>query len=485
MSIYSSTNPLDWQSLDGVYIDDVAPPPSVQGVQSGVAILVGQFERGSPNIQSVGNAGQLFQLYGNNTAYSGLVALQNKKFGLLKVVRVVASGAVAATKTFVHASGGPYNIISFTALWKGAYGNNIQVTIAAGSTQGSKYTVHDANPNAVWPDEVYDNVLITNVGNTFANSNLITATVIATTHGEPDVIAATNLLTGSDGSVADSDYQSAIQAQTQLDGSGNVLFLDAYNTTRNGYLVSSMAATTDKMCIVCGQNGDSVSTAVSDAELNRDTDGRIIYAYPYVHTTIGGVDTVVPPASFYASVLSQIAPSIDPAFAGNAQYLSGISALAASLQRSDYINLRAAGISSFEIDPDLGVKIKSGVVTQISNSSKIHVFRRRMADYINQSLAKFMKNYQNAPNSLSNRDDVHAAIELFNRQMENSGLVPKDAEVSSGLAHLVDTKSLNTDASVASGFFKVIYKRRIYSSMEFIVLQTSIGESVVVTEANS
>jgi hypothetical protein len=481
MGIYSSTNPTDWGQLDGVYIDETSPPPSVTGVPANTAILVGQFERGSPVIQSVGSAGQLFELYGNNIAFAGNIALQNKKFGLLKVVRVVAaSGAVAATHTFTKT--GPANVIAFTALWTGAYGNNITVTIAAGSTAGSKYTVHDGNPNAVWPDEVYDNVLIAAVGQTFANSNLITATVLSSS-AEPSTITATALSTGSDGSVADADYQTAIQAQCQGTNVGNILFLDAYNTTRNGYLKASMAATTDKMAIVCGQNGDSVATAVTDVANDRDTDGRLIYAFPYVFTTISGVSTAVNPASFYASLLSQIAPNIDPAFAGNSQYCSGIDSLNANLQRSDYIALAAAGISAFEVDSDIGVKIKSGVVTQIANSSKIMVFRRRMTDYICQSLAKFLKNYQNAPNSLENRTKVNASISAFNRLLESVALVPKDSEVQSGKASIIDTTSLNTDDSIAAGYFKILYKRRIYSSMRFIVLQASIGEGVVVTEA--
>lgn len=478
MGIYYSTNPTDWNALDGIYIDEVSPPPSVTGVPTGTAILVGQFERGSAAIQSVGSVGQLYELYGNNISYSGNIALQNKKFGLLKIVRVVASGATAATKVFNHTSTAT---ITFSALWKGAYGNNIQVTIAAGTSQGSKYTVHDANANAVWPDEVYDNVLITKAASAFNNSNLVAVTVQSTA-AEPDVAAATNLATGTDGTVADTDYQTAI-GNTEAPGSGNILFLDSYDTIRNGYVKTSIANTTDKMGILCGSPGDSVSTAITAVSTLRDTDGRLIYAFPYVYTTIGGASTKVPPASFYASLLSQIAPNVDPAWTGNAQYLTGIDSLELTPSRSDYINLMAAGISALEFDPDVGIKVKSGVVTQISDSSKIMIFRRRMTDYIIQSLAKYLKNFQDAVNSLENRNAVGAAIGAFNRQLEQAKLVPSDAEVSSGKASLVDTKSLNTDDSVAAGYFKIIYQRRIYSSMRFIVLQAEIGESVVVTEA--
>jgi len=122
------------------------------------------------------------------------------------------------------------------------------------------------------------------------------------------------------------------------------------------------------------------------------------------------------------------------------------------------------------------------VVTQIANSSKVMVLRRRMADFLTNSAAKFLKNYQNAVNSKQNRNLVKGAFLQFIDSLERDGILPKDSEVSSGLAKLVDVNSLNTDASIAAGFFKILWKQRIFSSMRYIVLQAEIGESVVVTE---
>lgn len=482
MGIYRSTNPTDWNQVDGIIIDEISPAPSINGVPANTAILVGQFERGSVVLDTVGSLGQLYEKYGNNISYSGSVALTNKRWGALKVIRVAASDSAIATNTFVN---GTVNIISFSALWKGVYGNSITVTVAAGSTSGSKYTIHDGNANAVFPDEVYDNVVITAIAasNPFANSNLISATVIASS-AEPSTASATALSSGSDGSVVDADYQAAILAQ-QTEAAGNILFLDTYNTTRNGYLKTSMAATQDRMTVMCGAAGDSVATAVTAAASQRDSDGRIIYTFPYLYTTVNGVNTKVNPCSFYASLLSQIGPNIDPAYAGNVQYLSGINSLELSLQRSDYISLMAAGISAFEVDNDLGIKIKSGVVTQIANTGKLMVTRRRMTDYITYSVAKFLKAYQNAPNTADNRTAVAAAIANFDRGMELDGLVPKDSEVQGGLAKLIDVKSLNTNTSIGLGYFKLLYKRRIYNSMRFIVVEAQIGETVVVTAQES
>ena len=143
-----------------------------------------------------------------------------------------------------------------------------------------------------------------------------------------------------------------------------------------------------------------------------------------------------------------------------------------------------AGVSAFEFDPDIGFKIKSGVVTQIANSSKVMVFRRRMADFLTNSMGRFLKLYQNKENSKANRDAVNGAIRNFDRTYSEGPqkIMPNDAEVNTGKALLVDTESLNTDLSIGEGKFFIKYKRRIYSSMRFIVLIAEIGETVVVTE---
>lgn len=479
MGIFRSTDPTTFDDVDGIIINESAPSPNISGIAANVAILVGQFERGDVSMQDVGSIGQFFELYGNNSAFKGNIALRNKKFGKLRVIRVVASAAAKGAKTFQTA--GAVDTITFTAKWKGAYGNNIQVTVATGSSSGKKYTIHDNNANAVLPDEVYDNIAIASVtASTFSGSKLVDVTVLATA-AEPANASATSLTAGSDGSVADTDYQTAI-GKTEVEAAGNILFLDDYSATRNGYLKTTAANMQDKMVILAGAKTDSVSAAITDVAGYRDSDGRIIYAYPWLMTSIDGVNTAVNPASFYASLLSQTAPNIDPAYGKNTQYLAGITDLYLQPTRQDYINMKTAGISAFENDNDTGMKIKSGIVTQIVDSSKIMVFRRRMADYLTASAARFMKAYQNAPNTRGNRDAVKAALLSFIQRNEMAGLLPADSEVLSGKAKLVDTESLNTNDSIALGFFKVLWKQRIYSSMRYIVIQAEIGESVVVTD---
>ena len=483
MGIFRSTDPTTWDDVDGIIINESAPAPNVAGVAANIAILVGVTERGTGDLTEVGSIGEFHELYGKDATKGVNKALKNKKFGRLKIIRVTAAAAVTATKTFADGGGTPVDIIKFDAKQgSGVFGNSIQVKIEAGSTSGKKYTIKDTSTSAVLPQEVYDNVTVASLASDprFANSNLVTATVLSTT-AEPANIAFTALATGADGTVANTDYETAI-AKASVENAGNILFLDEYNATRNGYLEVHAAETEDKMVIVCGAEGDSVATAATDAANYRDNAGRIIYAYPYIQTSISGVLTYTNPASWLAAIISQTAPNIDPAFTANTQFLSGITGLKTSLSRANYITLKDAGICAFEYDADIGYKVKSGVVTQIADSSKVTILRRRMTDYLTNSAARFLKNYQNAVNSKENRVLVKGAILGFVTSLENDGILPKDSEVTDGAAKLIDTESQNTDNSIAAGFFKILWRQRIYSSMRYIVLNAEIGESVVVTE---
>jgi hypothetical protein len=477
MGIFRSTDPTTFDDVDGIIINESAPSPNISGVASNIAILIGLFQRGSHDLVEMGSIGEIHENYGKSTA-SGNQSLKNKKFGRLKIVRVEATGSAKAADTLEDS--GSVATITFTAKYKGAYGNSIKVKVENGSSSGKKYTIQDDNSGAVLPTEVYDNVLITAAATKLAGSKLVDVSVLSTA-GEPVNQSFTALSGGLEGTASDADYQAAID-KCQVERAGNFIFLDVYSAARRASLKQHAADMPDKMVILAGDESQSVSAVITDVATYRDVDGRIIYAFPWIKSTIDGIDTFVSPASFYASVLSQTAPNIDPAYAKNSQYLSGVSGLKIALNRTNYINLKDAGVSAFEIDEDIGAKIKSGIVTQISDSSKIMVFRRRMADYLTDSVARFLKNYQNAPNTKENRTAVKAAMLSFIESQEQAGILPKDSEVQSGLAKLVDTESLNTNDSIAAGFFKILWKQRIFSSMRFIVIQAEIGESVVVTD---
>lgn len=484
MGIYRSTNPLEFDDVDGIIVNESAPSPNIQGQPANIAILVGQFQRGAQDeLVQVGSIAEFHELYGKSS-YSGNKEIKNKKFGALKIIRAVASDAVKGTLTVQDIT--PANALVFDAKYAGIYGNSIKILIEDGSTEGKKYTITDTSVDAVLPVEIYDDVLVANksdveLNEIFGNSRLI----VAKTAGvlEPESLVSTALAAGSDGTMLDADYESAIVAAEQ-EKAGNVLWADLSSATIKGFLKTHVVNAPDKMVIISPDDEDvTLATAITEVDSYRDTEGRIIYAFNHLQTRINGVLVWTNPASWIASVISNTSPHIDPAYALNIQYAAGAVDMKNKLSRSQYIQAKNAGIAAFEFDSDIGGhKLKSGIVTQILNSSKVTILRRRMADFYSDSVSLFLKNYQNAPNTLTNRTEVKGAITSFDDGLIRDGILPSNNEVKDGGARLIDTEVLNTNLSIGQGFFKVLVKRRLYSSMRFIVFQIEVGETVVVTE---
>lgn len=392
-------------------------------------------------------------------------------------------------------------VITVTCVKYGAGENNASAktsgfTVATtidGVNNGVKISVKDVGTYAVLAEEVYDEVDAVGLDQTalsaiFASSVLIDAEISSPVAVKnPAVLAYTALASGSDGTIDDADYEDALAAAT-VAKAGNVIWTDKYSDEIRQYIKLHLAETQDKMAVIALDSQAQSKTAAKAAAItlvqsNRDTEGRIIFAFNPVKTIIDGAIVKTSPAGWVASIISNTGPNIDPAFAANTQYMQGATGLEYSLSRNDYIDLMKAGIAAFENDSDIGgMKLRSGVVTQISNSSKITILRRRMADFYSNSVGFYLKNFQNGPNTKRDRDAVKANIVAFDDGLINTGILPSDNEVKSGKARLIDTESLNTDASIAAGFFKIKIRRRIFSSNRFIVLQIEIGESVVVTE---
>lgn len=480
MGIFRTNDPTQFDDIDGIIIDETAPPPSITGVATNTVILIGEFQRGPRELSlALGSIGEFQEIYGKSS-FTGNKQLKNKAFGRLKIIRAAAAAAVKATFNFDD--GVATDILQFDAKHVGVYGNSITVTVEAGSDAiGKKYTIKDTNVDAVLPVEIFDQVVVTAItAATFAGSKLVDVTVLATS-AEPADAAATNLASGAEGTLADSDYTAAL-IFAESERSGNLIILDVYNAARNTDLKTHTALTQDKMVVVCGAETDDRAAVITDVANFRDADGRIMYVFPYVQTQIDGALEFQNPASWVASIFSQVSPHIALSKTGNTKFLGGMTDLKFNESRAGFIALDAAGVMALENDPDIGFIVKNAIVTQIVDSSKRSVLRRRMADFLTDSIALFLKNYQNDVNSQAKRDEVKAQILDFDTRLVRDKILPGDQDVKSGKPLLVDTDSLNTDAVIALGQFKILYKRRIFSSMRYIILQAEIGESVVVTE---
>ena len=474
MGIYRTNLSSEYRQVDGIVIDEKAPTPLFRGVGTGVSILVGQFDKGPKNaLTNITSRDYLLTTFGSGR--SGYNALLNKRFPSLKVIRVDQTDAVKADYTFQGT--GNVDSITFTAITAGAAGNNITVAVETGTTANTKKYVITSGTTT----ETYDNVTQANAVSTINGDSAFVTVTVDSASLLPTNATATNLTGGADIVVSDTNYQTAI-AVAEAENSGNIIFLDEYNDTRNGYLKTHVETTEDKIAICAGPEAQTVAQVETAAGNVRDDDGRIIYAYNWVETLINDTKTYVSPASFVATLLANTAPHIDPAYSRNTKFLYGISAVKNNLTRANFISLLQAGVAAFEYDTDIGFKLKSGIVTQIANSSKVTILRRRMTDFLTNSMGRILKEFQNGPNRLEDREAAKAAMMNFIQEQENLGVLPKDEEVQDGTAKTVDITSLNTNTSIAEGNFYINYRQRIYSSMRYIILIAEVGQSVVVEE---
>src|SRR5687768_4935011 len=98
--MFRSTDPAVWDDVDGIIVNESAPAPNIAGVAANVAIIAGVTQRGPTALTEVGSIGEFHEVYGKDSTLGVNIALKNKKFGRLKVLRVVDPTAVTALKAF-------------------------------------------------------------------------------------------------------------------------------------------------------------------------------------------------------------------------------------------------------------------------------------------------------------------------------------------------------------------------------------------------
>jgi hypothetical protein len=225
---------------------------------------------------------------------------------------------------------------------------------------------------------------------------------------------------------------------------------------------------------------------------------RVIYTWPGVKqlfseaqtSTIAGADGSsvtsglidVPMSGHYASILSNLAPERNPG------ELSTITrnclASANSLQRgapttlgiNDYITMKQFGVSAIRFDVSDGPVIQSGITSSVTSGEKT-VARRRMADFIQDSLARQYNRFAKQPLNAALRNTILGETDAFLASL----LSATNPETQRIAAYSVDGKSGNTPALEAQGIYVVVVRVQTLASADVIVLNSQIGEFVQVT----
>ena len=139
-----------------------------------------------------------------------------------------------------------------------------------------------------------------------------------------------------------------------------------------------------------------------------------------------------------------------------------------------YIAFKANGICAPRRDPTSGSIYQSGITTDLT-PGKTTQARRKMADFIQDSLARALVPFSKRLATPARRDSIRSVIEQFLAELQSIN-APETARIDS---FLVDETSGQTPELTARGIFVYIVKVRTLSSLDAIVLQTEIGEGTV------
>jgi hypothetical protein len=187
--------------------------------------------------------------------------------------------------------------------------------------------------------------------------------------------------------------------------------------------------------------------------------------------------------TWVASTMSQLNPEENPG--QQTSYMSEIvgieagNADVADMTIADYKAFKLAGIAALRM-ADEGAIIQSGKtsVNPTTYPSLQNINRRRMADFIQDTLAQRTNAYSKKLSTRLRRKLVAGEIRGFLAQLksENNESAQRIDDYS------VDTKSGNTPELLAAGLFKIIVRVKTLASLDVIVLDTTIGESVTIEE---
>lgn len=504
--VYRTNDPTQFTQLDGVYIDERRPPGRIRGIANNVVCVVGEFERGPVDqIVQISSTQELLRTFGGwgpdatGAAYKGYLAVHpaTKRFDSLRIIRISNTTQALATKNFNDS--GATAVLKVDAKWKGYWGTRIKASVQAASSG----VANDFNLVISYSGEtveIFRNLNLSQVADDGAFpivSDYVVVSRIVIGSGRPADAAATSLVGGSDGTFADADYTGGPAAKgiellkgTEAGAIRIVVVAEKQSAAIKAALLALCEQTRTKIAVVSTDAlSDAKSVALTDVALYRSD--RVLYVYGAVQAYMaeansgaGGMVTVSP-TSFFASGLAALPPHESVAGPNGEPYFYGIRALVdKTLAVDDFRTFARSGICAFAFSAERQkFGIKSGVTSSL-DSAKTLILRRRMADYIQESVAVELTSFQNKTLNRENKLLIKAAIEGFLNEQIRLGILPSEADISKTddgqplRPYLVDIESANTAQSEAGGLFVVLLMVRIFPEMRFIVLRTEIGEGV-------
>lgn len=492
---FYSSNPNDWNKLEGLYVNEVPPPAFIAGADLSIVGFVGKCVRGRADKPvAITSQARFVEVFGGrditaNGALEGEVwkALQAAPFGQIMVRRVAAAAAVKASANAPDAT--PTNIIKIEATGPGTWGNGVTWAVEAASSgvatafnlritwRGTEWLYQDLSVNST------DNNLALVIGDDDANPVVVTKLA----SGRP-VNGSGSLASGTDGTLATTDYNTAYADMASARGVSLVLIPEsledtvaaAAQATMNGNVVTLANANNTRLFLTwSGKVGNTKAqeTSAVGAQITTRSD-RIVFcvnAFKFADP-VTGANIWAGPHILAASILSQSDVNVHL----GASFNERLAARARELQFESFDDagvelaaLRAAGASTLERRDTGGLGFHSGVTTRLT-SGRTEIARRRSVDFLIASAVVRLKEYLRIENTPANRTRMLGELHAFSRELQAAGRVIEK--------YAIDSDSVNTDASRARGQENVLWRVKLIGHMLAIVLSVEAGTGVVITE---
>lgn len=147
-----------------------------------------------------------------------------------------------------------------------------------------------------------------------------------------------------------------------------------------------------------------------------------------------------------------------------------------SLDMNDYILFKQYGVSAIRMDRTVGPVIQSGVTTSLT-VGETNINRRRMADFIQDSLAARYNQLAKAVGRQSIKDTILSETDAFLADL----LADNNPEAQRIAGYLIDDKTLNTRSLASQGIHVIKVVVQMLQTLDSIVLAAEVGPNADIT----
>lgn len=482
--------------LPDLYIAEMSPPRRVAGIGTGVVAVIGEFEKGPVDEAiTIGSLAQLVDMFGgpgpdaNGNVYKGYTALMNKGWQDLRVIRVSNTSQAKATVTLISSDASPNNLIKLDARDVGYYGNKIKAEVSTGTASGRKLTItNERGQKAVFDNvDISDTAKLNDLVAKINKGEMVTATAL-----QPGTLKLQNytFTGGADGTFQLGDYTGSLAQERGLRviervDEVNIVFFAEMGPATTAEQVQILNVALDDHCtlmsnriaITCGLADDTLS--VAKANVGISASDRVVYVYPYLKTFDAdtNVTKLVAPNSFVAAKVASLSPHVSP----SNKELGGVIGVAKQLTRAELVDLTNYGIMPISYVQGGGFRIRNGRTSEVIDTARWQVFRRRMTDYIQVALARSLYWAVSEPHTKELRRQIRQAIVDFLAELESLGLIGDPNGELPAFAVICDHTN-NPAAVVAAGKLYCDVRVRLIAAADFIIIRTEIGEGVITNQ---